>query len=153
MRPTVIEGHSPKPLAAPDGWDEERDGKCTALFVRPQVMGGVHFLRSAWEADPSEALQLLGGGKLILGIGGHCHPVVNLCVDQVPDTFAPVMTARQFVTMGGKPAIHVEMMFSTPDGPRIGKVDVHLQDVSYAVAVITGIEELEAFARSQGWIS
>ena len=158
MRAAVIERHSPNPLAAPEGWNEERDGKCTALFVRPEEIDGTHFLRSAWEADPSEAIQLLGGGKMILGISGYQHPVVHLCVDQVPEDFAPVVTARQYTTLQNVPAVHVEMMFSTTDGARIGRVDVGLVDeqghpVPLGVAIAQGVGEIGLLAEREGWVS
>lgn len=152
MRAVRIDNALPKPLGAPEDWDRDANGHCSGLFIRPEIMDGVQFMRSAWEAAPEEAGLLLAGGKLILGISGTQHPVVNMGVAQLPDDFEPVVTARKIVTLGGTVGVRVDMLFSTPTEPKRGFVEVALESRSYASAVAEGIELVEELAKGEGWV-
>lgn len=150
MEPVRIPGALPKPLGAPDDWTEE-NGKCRGLFIRPQMINGVHFMQSAWEASPEEAGLLLAGGKMVLGISGVQHPVVQLGVAELPEEFPPVVTARPVVDIVGNSGVQVDMLFAYGGGRR-GVSRMALEGRGFATAVAEGIEQIEALARREGWI-
>lgn len=150
MRPARISGADPRPLGAPTDWREDENGHCGALFIRREVIDGVHYMRSAWEAEAPEAMAMLAGSRMTLGIAGHCHPVVHLQVGELPADFLPVMTARRFSDLTGRPAVRVEMLFPHGGGRR-AFCEVHV-DGTLADAVATGIVRIEALARNEGWI-
>lgn len=152
MKPVRIAGALEKPLNAPPDWDREENGLCGALFIRPETIEGVPFMRSAWEADPEEALLLLGGAKVILGISGNRHPVGNLAIDQLPEDFQPVMTARPFAALDGTQAIRVEMLFDAQGGRR-GFCEVRTEGRTYGEAVEYGVAQVIDLARKEGWVT
>lgn len=150
MRPVRIAGADPRPLGAPQDWDEERHGHCTALFIRRETVNGSPYMRSAHEVEPHEALCMLAGAHLTLGIQGVEHPVVQMGLAHLPEDFEPVMIARRFTTETGRKMVRVEMMFAKGNGQRIyANEDV---DGTLADAVSTGITRIEALARIQGWL-
>lgn len=152
MQAVRIDRANPRPLGAPGDWTEE-NGHCGGLFIREELIAGVNYMRSAWEAEPEEALLLLGGAKVLLGVAGRQHPVVSLGVGQLPPDFAPVATVRQFAALDGTPAIRVEMLFDA-DGGRRGFAECRL-DVgrTWAESVQFGIEQVTELARREGWIA
>lgn len=152
MNPVRIDGAIAEPLDAPDDWNRDENGICGRLFIRLDVEQGVPFMRSAWEASPEEALVLLAGAKVILGISGNRHPVVNLGVAQLPVDFAPVSTARQFVALDGTAAIRVDMLFDAQGGKR-GFAEVRLEGRTWAEAVQQGIDLIVELARREGWVA
>jgi hypothetical protein len=151
MKPVRIVGALPDPLNAPADWTED-NGRCGRLFIRVDIEQGVPFMKSAWEAEPEDALLLLGGAKVILGISGNRHPVVNLGVAQLPEDFAPVVTARQFAALDGTAAIRVDMLFDAHGGRR-GFCEVRLDGRTYAEAVEHGIDQIVVLARREGWVA
>lgn len=134
MRPTRIAGADPLPLGAPPDWNEATDGPCSALFVRRENVAGVAFMRSAWEVDAAEAIYMLAGAKLTLGIAGQKHPVVALGIDPLPSDFEPVTMARRFTTPSGQAAVHVEMLFPYGGGQR-AYANVLVADGGLAAAI------------------
>jgi hypothetical protein len=149
MRAIRISGADPLPLGAPADWKEE-DGHCGALFIRREVISGVHYMRSAWEVEVGEAALLYAGARLTLGIAGQCHPVVHLQVADLPADFEPVVHARRFNHTDGRPCVRVEMLFPHAGGRR-GFCEEPV-DGTLADAVSSGISRIEALARREGWI-
>jgi hypothetical protein len=150
MRAVRISGADPRPLNAPADWREETEGHCGALFIRRERISGVAYMRSAWEVEAPEALALLAGARLTLGVAGDCHPVVQLGVGDAPPDFQPVITARRFVDLKGRPAVRVEMLFPFGGG-RSGFCEI-LIDGSMASAVAKGIILIEELAHREGWV-
>lgn len=150
MRPTRISGADPTPLGAPRDWNEQESGHCAALFIRREKVGGVNYMRSAWDVDHGEAAMLYAGAKLTLGVAGTEHPVVQLGVADLPADFEPVVHAQRFTRTDGQPCVRVEMLFPHGGGMRaFANVRV---DGTLADAVSTGVVQIEAFARKNGWI-
>jgi hypothetical protein len=118
MKPAVIANARPKPLGAPSDWKPDQNGHCSALFVRDEEVNGVHYMRSAWEVDAHEAALLYAGARLTLGIAGNSHPVVQLGMTELPVDFEPVVHARRFAALDGKPMVRVEMLFAHGGGRR-----------------------------------
>jgi hypothetical protein len=151
MRPVRIAGADPKPLGAPEDWSEEKHGHCGALFVRRENIDDVAYMRSAWEVEAAEAALLFAGAPMTLGIAGHCHPVVQLGVGELPVDFEPVVVARRIFDLHGKPAARVEMIFPHAGGRR-GFCEVHIDaEGGMAEAVAKGVLRVEALARKHGW--
>lgn len=149
MKPVRISGADPDPLGAPADWDEAKHGHCGGLFVRRETINGVPWMRSAWDCELPEALSLLAGANLQLGVQGNTHPVVNVGVGLLPADFMPTMVARRFVTLDGAAAVRVEMLFPHGGGRR-GFVEV-LIDESLGLAVGQGVAMLEQLAVKEGW--
>lgn len=149
MRAARISGADPKPIAAPADWSEETHGHCGALFIRREQIAGIAYMRSAWEVEANEAHLLLAGARLTLGVQGVCHPVVQLGVGDLPADFEPVLTARRFNDLTGKPAVRVEMLFPHAGGRR-GFCEVHVEG-TLGDAVASGVTRIEALARREGW--
>lgn len=150
MRPTRIAGADPRPLGAPPDWNEEEAGHCAALFIRREQIDGVHYMRSAWEVEHGEAAFLYAGARLTLGVAGQQHPVVQLGITDLPDDFEPVVHARRFTHTDGRACVRVEMLFPHEGGQRAFS-SVSIGDSTLAQAVATGINQIEAFARKNGW--
>lgn len=155
MRPAKIDRHTVA-LHPPRDWDREVNGHCGVLYVREEKLDGVSFMRSAWEVEPHEAALIFAGAKLITGIAGAVertgHPVINLALESLPEDFAPFVTARQFATLTGQPAVRVEVLYPNRGDPQRGMVEVALEGLGLAGATARGIEEVEALARREGWI-
>lgn len=149
MRPIRIAGADPKPLGAPPDWVEE-NGHCGALFIRREVIDGVHYMRSGWEADAGEAGLLLAGAQFQLGVAGTCHPVVHLGVAALPVDFEPVLTARRFTHPDGRRCVRVEMIYPHGGGQRAFS-EVHV-DGTLSDAISTAVIAIEALARERGWL-
>jgi hypothetical protein len=64
----------------PEGWDNERDGHCSNLYVRRDNAT----CASAWEPTPQELELLNKGGSVVLTIWG-AQPPVALSVELVTD--------------------------------------------------------------------
>lgn len=150
MRPAKISGADPKPLGAPADWSEEKHGHCGALFIRRENISGVGFMRSAWEAEADEAHQLLAGAKMILGVAGQGHPVVHLAVGDLPADFEPVLTARRFADLTGRPCVRVEMLYPHAGGRR-GFCEVPVEG-TLGAAIAQGLERIETLAKERGWV-
>lgn len=150
MRATRIAGADPLPLGAPPDWKEDEAGHCGALFIRRELIDGVHYMRSAWEVDHGEAALLYAGARLTLGVAGQQHPVVQLGVTDLPADFEPVVHARRFTHTDGRACVRVEMLFPHEGGQR-AFANVHV-DGTLADAISTGVTQIEAYARSHGWI-
>lgn len=149
MRTTRIEDALPRPLGAPLNWSEQTDAHCGDLFIRPETIDGIMYMRSAWEMDAHEPLMMLAGAKLILGIAGNVHPVVNMGVDTLPQDFDPVVMARHFTTPTGEAAVRVEMLFAPSHR---ATVSVMINGDTFPAAVAIGITSCEKLARSEGWL-
>lgn len=149
MQPTRISGADPRPLGAPQDWNEADHGHCGGLFVRRENVEGLAFMRSAWEVTPVEAGLLLAGARLTLGVSGNCHPVVQLGVAEIPPDFEPVVYARRQTSVTGEAQVRVEMAFP-PDGRRGYSTVPVLGRLCDAVAA--GVEHIELMARKEGWI-
>lgn len=151
MRARRITGADPIPLGAPADWKEDENGQCTALFVRREKIDGIDFMRSAWDADPGEAMKMFAGAPMIAGISGQNHAVVHYVVGELPETFEPVVMARRFTTPDGHAAVRVEMLFPDEGGRRLF-ANV-LIDGTLADAISIGVTRVENFARNKGWIA
>lgn len=136
------------PLGAPADWSEA-DGHCGALFVRREQVGGVAFMRSAWEVETAEAALFLVGARLTLGVAGHCHPVVHLQVTDLPPDFEPAMTARRFTSPDGRSCVRVEMIYPY-GGHRRAYAEVEVTG-GLGSAVAAGIDLIEGLAQREGW--
>lgn len=155
MRIGRITGHTAE-LSPPPDWDKEANGHCGTLFVRGELINGVHFMRSAWEAEPCEALFQLAGGKLILGIAGRQHPVVHLAVEAPPEDFQPMLTAQPAMIMSGTETVsgvHVEVLYPNSGSPKRGVVDVVIGPEGMGAAIAFGLSQIEDLARGEGWIA
>jgi hypothetical protein len=81
MKPLEIEGWT-RCLGEPVGWDETRDGKCDALYVRAEERKPGHpKLTSAWMPTPEELAALNAGKPVLLTVLGYAHPPVLLRVE------------------------------------------------------------------------
>lgn len=151
MKPGRISGADPQPLGAPADWNEDRDGHCGGLFVRRENLSGVPWMRSAWEVELPEALSLLAGASLHLGVQGREHPVVQLGAGHLPADFMPTGVFRRFATLDGKTAVRVEMLWPHGGGRR-GVVEVLVEN-SLGEAVGEAVEKLEQLAVTEGWVA
>lgn len=149
MRPVRISGADPKPLGAPNDWNEERHGHCAALFIRREMIDGVPYMRSAWEGELPEALSLLAGAPVHLGVQGTDHPVVQLGLGPLPEDFTPTLVARRFTTIANQPAVRVEMLFPHGGGRR-GWVEVLIES-TLPRAIAKAVTLLEQLAVKEGW--
>lgn len=152
MRAVRIPGADPTPLGAPADWNEERDGHCGALFIKREPINGVAFMRSAWEIEPSEAGFLFAGARLILGVQGKTHPVVHMEIGELPADFETTVHARRFTDPTGAECVRVEMLFPFGRAGKRAFANVFLSGGTLAGAVATGVQEIEQFARREGWI-
>lgn len=149
MRPVRIAGADPLPIGAPADWNAEQHGHCSALFVRREIINGVPYMRSAHEPEVAEALSIVAGAAIEVGIQGVVHPVVQLGVGPLPDHFPPTVVARQFCTLQGQLAARVEMMFPHGGGRR-GFIECIIES-SFAATVAHCIGQLEQLAVKEGW--
>lgn len=150
MRPRKIEGADPKPIGAPADWKPEDQGVCHALFVRTEVIEGVTYKRSAWDVDDIEALRMLAGGALTLGLSVDHHPVVQLGTAELPEDFDPVVVSRIFHLPDGQRCVRVETLYPNEGGQRVHanvKIDGTLAD-----AISIGVTRIENLARNRGLI-
>lgn len=153
MLPTRIDGAMDKPIGAPDDWNPDQNGHCAALFVRCDQVDGIRYLRSAWETTPSEALSLLAGGKVELGLATRAHPVTSLGVSMPADGCNPAMSVRFLSEPNGTPYIRVEALYpSTPPVILYCEVRPKANGMSNAQGVAHAIEQIEELARSKGLI-
>lgn len=145
MNPVRIEDAT-HALGKPANWDDETAGRCSTLWVRAAVEDGVPFMFSAWEAAPDEALCLLAGAKMRLGISGQSHPVVNVAVGPLPDDLvSPLIVER--VLSGQVPAVLVSML--SPEKRRIYCQAIVGED-GLGMAIKTAVDEIERFVRDDG---
>lgn len=151
MQATVIPGCDERPIGAPEDWVPDRHGHCGGLFVRREEVSGLQFMRSAWEADSTEAMMLFAGARIHLGVQGTVHPVVNLGVYDLPPDFEPTVNAQRYNAADGRSMVRVDMLFPHGGGRRAYS-RVHV-DGTLADAVSTGIIHCEALARERGWIA
>lgn len=149
MKAVRITGSLPRPLGAPPDWKEE-DGHCAGLFIRPEVIEGIAFMRSAWESTELEAAHLLAGGCLILGVSGNRHPVIHMSIEAGED-FEPVVTCRGVALGDCTVGVRVEMLFSHEDCKQ-ASINVGFDGRTYAEAVEFGIEKCVELARESGWV-
>lgn len=150
MRATVIEGADAIPLGAPADWAPETHGHCGALFVRREIIDSLPFMRSAWEVDAREAMLLYAGARVLLGVQGATHPVVQMGIAELPPDFEPTVNAQRFTDPSGKPYVRVDMLFPH-EGGRAAFCKVHV-DGTLADAVSMGIINCESLARERGWL-
>ena len=150
MTPRRITDADPKPVGAPADWKPDDQGVCHALWVRTEVIDGITYKRSAWDATDIEAMMMLCGGAVTIGLSVKDHPVVQMGVDDLPETFDPVMIARTFHLPSGQRCVRVETLYPNDGGQRVHasvKIDGTLAD-----AISIGVTRIEAMARSRGWI-
>lgn len=65
-------------LGAPEGWNEERDGKCHALPATIYT----NCIVSWWQPSPEELQQIMSGAPIRLIVAGNSMPPVSLDVDE-----------------------------------------------------------------------
>lgn len=147
MNPVRIEGATIA-LGAPDVWDEEQHGRCSTLWVRSEVDGGLPFLRSAWEVSPSEVGLLLAGAKVHLGVCAKAHPVVNLGLGPIPEDFEPPLIVERTVHHGAA-AIRVSMFF--PNAQRVW-AEAYVGPDGLGAAVKLAVDQVEERAKQEGWL-
>lgn len=144
MNPARIDGATIA-LAAPCDWQEDEHGRCSTLWVRRDISAdGLAFLRSAWEVNAEEALSILGGAKLQLGIAGSSHPVVNLGIGPLPEDFTPPLIAEQVICDGVR-AVKVQVLF--PNRQRVFAA-VSIGEDGLGAALKMAVDEIAGFARS-----
>lgn len=122
-----------------------------ALAIRYEEMGGLLFMRSAWDFDTLECLRILNGGKVILGVSGQTHPVVHLEVGPMPADFKPGFTVRQVTSAAGAAMVRVESLRVHDGTPRRIWCEEPVGDVGIAVATGRAIDQIEAMCRENGW--
>lgn len=149
MRPVRITGSDPAPLGAPSDWSEATHGHCGGLFVRREQIGGIAYMRSAWEVETGEAALLYAGARMTLGISGYAHPVVQMGIGDLPADFEPTVMARRFTDAAGRACARVEMLFPHAGGRR-GFAEVRVEG-TLADAVAHGVSLVEGLARREGW--
>lgn len=151
-QPARIDNALPKPLAAPADWDPATNGHCAGLFIRVDQSDGLTYMRSAWDVQHDETLHLLAGAKMVLGISGIQHPVVNMAVDQLPEDFQPAYTVRQIVTLGGIAAARVEGLYPAKGRPQRIFVEEPIDAAGLSITVGRAIDKIEELARKNGWV-
>jgi len=151
--PAKIEGDS-RPIGAPSNWNEAESGRCGALFVRHDVVGGLQFMTSAWEPDTNEIGWLLAGAKIQLGVSARQHPVVNLGVGDPPEDGLPVFTVRQSIDAEGKRSVRATIFIPPTDskGGAVAWADATVEGGSIGEAVGQAVDYAENLAREQGLI-
>lgn len=144
-------------LVAPQNWNEQAFGYCAGLPIRREEIQGVNFMRSAWEAEPDEALQLAAGGKIILGVSAPRHPVVHMVVEPPPEQLTRTTLVREEITARGQLTVVVETLF--PPLPGLGdqasnraRCQVEVGAGGSPRAVMLAMAELEKLAVSNGWV-
>lgn len=153
MNPVKIDGADPRPLGAPENWNEEDNGVVARLFVRHEKFGGGNLMRSAWEVDAIEAAQLLAGSRLTLGVGGNIHPVVQLSVSPLPADFEPVLISRILTAPEGFKYVFCEMLLPVVEGgPRRVHAKALVQKGGVPEAIRLATEQIEIFAIANGWL-
>jgi hypothetical protein len=85
MMPLRIQ-HATHNAIEPEGWGEQRDGKCGTIAVRAvrDEAGGWGYCETAWEPLPGELAKLNAGGRIILRVCGWQVPV-NLYVESLDE--------------------------------------------------------------------
>ena len=154
MNPARIEDADTS-LPAPPDWDETTHGPCTALAVRFDVIEGVPFMVSAWEVNGDEALTVLAGGKVHLGISGNRHPVVRMAVQPPPDQPWPVSTVREMLDRNGDHCVEVVTMWPPLPGStkaHRGLCQARVQEGGVPMAVGLAFQELAKLAKKNRWV-
>jgi hypothetical protein len=147
MRLKRIEGADPVPIGAPPDWNPETHGRCSALFVRHEVLGGIPWMRSAHEVETREALEFFAGAPLYLGVSAPQHPVIQFSVGPLPPAFDPVATVRRYRDDHGREVVRAEMLWP---GGHAAFAEAYITR-SFPGAVATCMEKLEEIARANGW--
>lgn len=150
--PARIADHT-QVLTPPDDWDEERNGHCGQLFIRHELQDGVNFMRSAWEMAPDEALMLLTGAKILLGISGTRHPVVNLQVAQLPADFETAYSARRYRGTDGGERVRVEGLHAHDGAAKRLYCERLIGQDGIAVAIAQAVDAIEELVDQNGWRS
>lgn len=152
MTPCVIDRFTHR-FGAPANWNEAESGHCAALYVRAEVLDGVPFMRSAWESAPAEAIQMVAGGKLVIGISGDpaatAHPVVNMMIEPAAD-FEPTFTAAEQRKPDGQRVMRVEMLLAA--GHRVF-AEGRLDGFTRGQAIAAAVDDIERLAREKSWIA
>lgn len=156
MLPARIEGAN-MTFKQPDDWNEPKLGHCRDLSIRHEVVEGMPMMRSAWEVEGPEAMHLACGGRLLLGISGSIHPVVNLAVQTAPAQLTRTTLVREIISARGELTVTVETLF-----PPLPGLDQKAQrGLSSGVvgpegspATVAGcMLAIERLAIERGWIS
>lgn len=117
----------------------------SALATRREVIGGYVFATSAWEPEKDDAIRLLAGADVMLGISAPWHPVVRLTTGDVPLGGPPVLTVEHVTAQGTPEAVRVTMLIpgsaENPGPPK--KVWCEMEVAGdFARAVAEGIRHL-----------
>jgi hypothetical protein len=140
-------------LPKPIDWDDQQNGHCAALPVKIETIGGVPYMRSAWDIEATEALQLLCGARLVLGVAGHRHPVVQMKVEDLPVDFQPGYTVRRITSLGGCLCARVETLMPRPDGmAQMIYCEEPITGEGMAITVGRAIDRIDDLARKNGLI-
>lgn len=153
MTPDVIEGG--KPVGAPKGWDEERDGKCRTLQVRFDHEPAGTFMTSAWRPEADEVGWMLAGANMHLAISAPAHPVVRLGLGATPLEGEPVYTIRPAPELNGAPSVMVTMYAPRAGLTRRGGTvwcQIEVQHGDLAAATAQAITQIQAKARELGYL-
>lgn len=149
MRPAIIDNHTGQ-LSAPKDWDEAKNGRCAELFIKVEQVDGLRFMRSSWEPEADEAMRLLAGGKLTLGVSGNIHPVIDMTVPDMPADHEPLIVVRIVTLFDGQRGIRVEGMFPACKTHRIF-AEAPIK-ASLAEAVAVAMMHVEQLAKNAGWM-
>lgn len=154
MQPARIEDASVA-LKPPADWDEERNGHCGQLPIRVEKIDGLSFMFSAWDVQPGEALAILAGGKVRLGISGSVHPVVRLGVDFPQEQLSPVSTIREMMDREGRHCVEVETLWPPLEGStkaHRGRVQIIVGEGGVPMAAGFGLQQLTDMAKRERWV-
>lgn len=150
LQPARIENPT-NTLAAPPDWVEEKNGHCSTLPVRVEQIGGVTYMRSAWDIDGDHLLHLFSGAKLILGIAGTCHPVVHMAVDQLPEDFQTHYTVKPLIGLNGERQVYVEGLYAAKGKPQKVYCREPVDECGLSIAVGRAMDKVDELARQNGW--
>lgn len=142
-------------LKPPTDWNADQNGHCSNLPIKVERVDGVTFMFSVWEVEGLEALTMVAGGKIRLGVSGTVHPVVNLGVQAPCDQVLPVSIVRQALDREGQPCVEVETMWPPRPGSTIasrGHCTICIGPAGMPMAVGIAFQELHKLAKAQGWV-
>lgn len=142
-------------LRPPADWDEAQNGRCGSLPIRVERIDGVQFMISAWEVSTDEAMVLLAGGKVQLGVSGSAHPVVNLNVSPPSEQVWPVSMVREMLDNKGDHCVEVETMWPPLEGStkaHRGRCVARIADGGVPMAVGLAFQELAKLAKQNRWV-
>lgn len=133
-------------IGKPDDWDDSL-GECPEVFVRDELIDGLHFMQSAWIAEAQEVGWMLAGGTLNLAISAPQFPLARIGANLPPEDTPPVLTVRP-MERNNVNLCRIEMFLpaqsNPPTKPRWIWAEVPMHDRPLSIVVGIAVEALEA---------